>query len=91
MTNTRRILAFMLAIFLVASVISPAAFAAGGPVRFVASDASGKPGETVTVHMAWLVPEEELDMLYVNLDPYGGAYEFDEHSLNVGYVDIRSK
>lgn len=49
MTNTRRILAFMLAIFLVASVISPAVFAAGGPVRFVASDANGKPGETVTV------------------------------------------
>lgn len=50
-----------------------------------------KPGETVTVHMAWLVPEEELDLIYLNLDPYGGAYEFDEHSLNVGYVDIRSK
>lgn len=47
------------------------------------------PGETVTVHMAWVVPEEELDLMYLNLDSFGGPYEFDAHSLMVGYVDIR--
>lgn len=39
-----------------------------------------KPGETATVHMAWLVPEEELGYLYLSLDPYGAESEF---------VDIR--
>lgn len=48
-----------------------------------------KPGETATIHMAWLVPEEELGYLYLNLDPYGATYEFDVHSLQMGYVDIR--
>lgn len=48
-----------------------------------------KPGETVTVHMAWIVPEEELGYLYLNMDTYGGSYEYSEHSLAVGYVDIR--
>lgn len=51
--------------------------------------ASIKPGETVTVHMGWLVPEEELGYLYLNLSPWGGAYEFDDTSLAIGYVDIR--
>ena len=27
-----------------------------------------KAGETATVHMAWLVPEDELGCLYLNLD-----------------------
>ncbi len=49
-----------------------------------------KPGETVTVHMAWIVTEEELENLYLNLDTYGGIYEFTENSLQTGYVDIRS-
>ncbi len=48
-----------------------------------------QPGETVTVHMAWVVTEEELDTLYLGLDPSGSAYEFTESSLNIGYVDIR--
>lgn len=48
-----------------------------------------KAGETATVHMAWLVPEEELGYLYLNLDTSGGSYEFSESSLDVGYVDIR--
>lgn len=39
-----------------------------------------KPGETVTVHMAWLVPEEELGYLYLSLSPYGAEREL---------VDIR--
>ena len=48
-----------------------------------------KAGETATVHMAWLVPEEELAYLYLNLDTYGDSYELCDHSLAVGYVDIR--
>lgn len=44
-----------------------------------------KAGETATVHMAWLVPEEELDCLYLNLDTHGGAYEIDP--AGIGYVD----
>ncbi len=51
--------------------------------------ASIKPGETVTVHMGWIVPEEELEYLYLNLDSFGGVYEFDTHALLTGYVDIR--
>lgn len=48
-----------------------------------------KAGETATVHMAWLVPEEELGYLYLNLDTFGGINEFCESSLELGYVDIR--
>ena len=48
-----------------------------------------KAGETATVHMAWLVPEEELAYLYLNLDSYGDSYNLCDHSLEVGYVDIR--
>lgn len=51
--------------------------------------ASIKPGETVTVHMAWVVTEEELSTLYINLDTSGGSYEFTDSSLQTGYVDIR--
>lgn len=47
------------------------------------------PGETVTVHMAWFVPEEELEYLYLNLDNYSGSYEFADTALAMGYVDIR--
>lgn len=45
-------------------------------------------GETVTVHMAWVVPEEELPYCYLNLDTFGGCYEFSDTSLALGYVDI---
>lgn len=51
--------------------------------------ASIKPGETVTVHVAWIVLEEELDKLYLSLDTNGGCYEFDDSSLETGYVDVR--
>lgn len=51
--------------------------------------ASLKPGETVTVHMAFLATEEELPTLYLNLNPSGGSYEFSDSSLEIGYVDIR--
>lgn len=48
-----------------------------------------KPGETVTVHMGWIVQEKELGYLYLNLNPAGSSYSFDDDSLSVGYVDIR--
>lgn len=51
--------------------------------------ASIKPGETATVHMAWVVTEEELGKLYLSLDTYGGVYEFSDSSLEIGYVDVR--
>lgn len=47
------------------------------------------PGETVTVHMLWVVLEEELGKLYLNLDTCGGGSEFSESALKIGYVDIR--
>ncbi len=48
-----------------------------------------QPGETVTVHMAKIVNEDELDKMYFLLDTAGGAFEFSEESLQTGYVDIR--
>lgn len=50
-----------------------------------------KPGETMTVHMANIVHEDELPYLYLNLDPLIGDIGFDERSLATGYVDIRQK
>ena len=50
-----------------------------------------KPGQTVTVHMAWVVKEEELGHMYVSLDPCGSGYAFFDSSLKTGYVDIRQK
>lgn len=46
-----------------------------------------QPGETVTVHIANIVHEEELPYLYLNLS--GSGYEFDKDALETGYVDIR--
>lgn len=48
-----------------------------------------EPGGTVTLHLGWIVPEEELKYLYLNLDPMGGEYCFTEEALETGYVDIR--
>lgn len=50
-----------------------------------------KAGETATVHMAWLVPEEELKYLYLDLNTSGSSYAFCEESLAIGYVDIRQQ
>lgn len=50
-----------------------------------------QPGETVTVHMGWIVTEEELGTLYLSLDTFGGAAEFSDSSLAMGYVDIRQQ
>ena len=49
-----------------------------------------KPGETVTVHMAWIATEEELGSLYLSFDTSGGS-EFTDSSLKIGYVDIRQQ
>jgi len=46
-------------------------------------------GGTVTLHLAKVVNEDELDKLYLSLDTSGGAYEFKEDALRMGYVDIR--
>ena len=48
-----------------------------------------KPGETVTVHIAKIVNEDELDKMYMSLDTQGGAFEFYEEALQIGYIDIR--
>ena len=50
-----------------------------------------QPGETVTVHMAWFVTGEELSSLYLSLDTFGGAGDFADTALAMGYVDIRQK
>lgn len=46
-----------------------------------------QPGESVTLHVAKIVNEDELDKMYLSLD--GSVYEFSEESLSTGYVDIR--
>ena len=45
------------------------------------------PGETVTIHIAGIVHEEELAYLYLNLR--GAGHEFEKEALETGYVDIR--
>lgn len=46
-----------------------------------------EPGETATVHMAWVVNEDELPYLYLSFT--GDAYNISEEGLETGYVDIR--
>lgn len=48
-----------------------------------------EPGETIVVHTAAIVNEDELDKLYLNLDGSGATYEFTEEALEIGYIDIR--
>ena len=48
-----------------------------------------KAGESVTVRMAWIVNETELDHMYLNLSGDGAGYEFTETMLETGIVDIR--
>ena len=50
-----------------------------------------KPGESVTIHFAFKIPEEKLGEMYLTLSNTGGVYGYDETSLAVGYVDIRQK
>lgn len=48
-----------------------------------------KPGESIQVNMAWIVNEDNLADMYLNLDGEGGAYDFNEGMLEAGVVDIR--
>lgn len=42
------------------------------------------PGESVTIHFAWVVNEDELDKLYLSF----GDTVFTEEGLKIGYVDL---
>ena len=44
-----------------------------------------QPGESVTIRFAWLVNEDELDKLYLNLN---GNLVFTEKGLEIGFVDL---
>ncbi len=44
-----------------------------------------EPGESATVHLAWVVNEDELDKLYLN---FQGDNIFSEQGLEIGYVDL---
>lgn len=44
-----------------------------------------RPGESATVHLAWLVNEDELDKLYLD---FQGNMTFTEDGLETGYVDL---
>lgn len=48
-----------------------------------------KIGETKTIHVGFIVKEDELQYMYLNADPQGGAYEITESMLTTGLVDIR--
>lgn len=48
-----------------------------------------EPGESIQVNMAWIVNENDLDHMYLNLDGGGAAYEFSDWVLKTGVVDIR--
>lgn len=50
-----------------------------------------KPGECVQVAMAWIVNENDLGNIYLNLCGSGGSLEFSEDVLRTGLVDIRQK
>ena len=47
-----------------------------------------KPGESIQVNMAWIVNENDLNNMYLNLNGDGGAYEFSDSMLKTGLVDI---
>ena len=47
-----------------------------------------KPGESKQVNMAWIVNENELDHMYLNLNGDGGALQFSDSTLKSGVVDI---
>ena len=48
-----------------------------------------KPGESIQLNMAWIVNENDLQNLYLNLTGDGAAYEFSGDILKNGLVDIR--
>ena len=47
-----------------------------------------EPGESVTVNMAWIVNENDLDHMYLNLASEGGGYEFTDATLEMGLVKL---
>ena len=47
-----------------------------------------KPGESIQVNMAWIVNENDLNNMYLNLNGDGAAYEFSDSMLKTGLVDI---
>lgn len=48
-----------------------------------------KPGESATVSVAWIVNENDLNDLYLNLDGSGSPYVFGETLIKNQFVDIR--
>lgn len=47
-----------------------------------------KPEESIQVNMAWIVNENDLDHMYLNLNSDGAANEFTDLTLRTGLVDI---
>lgn len=47
-----------------------------------------KPGESVTVNMAWIVNEQDIKNMYLNLNGTGCSYEFDDAIMENGLVYI---
>ena len=47
------------------------------------------PGESVQIEMAWIVDENELSNMYLNLSGNGSSSEFVDSTLETGIVDIR--
>lgn len=50
--------------------------------------ASLKPGESVQIHMAWIVNETDLQNLYLDLSGFGTPFEIHENVRNTGLVSI---
>lgn len=47
-----------------------------------------KPGESIQVNMAWIVNENDLNDMYLNLNGDGAVLEFSDSMLKTGLVDI---
>ena len=48
-----------------------------------------KPGESVQIKMGWIVNENDLSHMYLNLAGDAAIYEFSDMVLEAGLVDIR--
>lgn len=47
-----------------------------------------KPGESIDIEMAWIVNEDNLKDMYLNLNGNGGAYSIEDSDLEMGVVYI---
>lgn len=47
-----------------------------------------KPGESIQIHMAWIVNETDLQNLYLDLSGFGSSFEIHENVVNTGLVYI---